>query len=154
MKAIALLFLLFGGGSSGRFSRSRIAAVLLPSRASFRMLLCAFFFGMAFFPDLPLPHATLARRAPATALRSAIEQCWPMMWSVSRNFRISTIARISRLPQHVKSAVEVSPGPDPKPVTSPKELSVRAQPGRLRRSGGERLVQSSALLAEVREKSC
>src|SRR5580698_10097031 len=51
----------------GRFSRSRIVAVLLPSRASFRALLGAFLLGVAFFATLPLPDATLARRAPATA---------------------------------------------------------------------------------------
>src|ERR1700683_3433964 len=52
---------------SGRFSKSRIVAVLLPSRASFRALLGAFFLGVAFFPALPLAGATFARRAPAVA---------------------------------------------------------------------------------------
>src|SRR5580700_964119 len=51
----------------GRFSISRMAAVLLPSRASFRALLGAFFLGVAFFPALPLAGATFARRAPALA---------------------------------------------------------------------------------------
>ena len=44
----------------GRFSRSRMVAVLLPSRAPFRALLGAFFFGLAFFPALPLAGATCA----------------------------------------------------------------------------------------------
>ncbi len=44
-----------------------MVAVLLPSRASFRTLLGAFFFGVGFFPALPLVGATLARRAPAGA---------------------------------------------------------------------------------------
>src|ERR1700689_3341299 len=51
----------------GRFSSSRIVAVLLPSRASFRALLGAFFLGVAFFSALVLAGATLARRAPAAA---------------------------------------------------------------------------------------
>src|SRR5580704_9725220 len=59
---------------SGRFSRSRIVAVLLPSRASFRELLGAFFFGVAFFPALLLLDATLVRQRP------------PFWWSSSRTF--------------------------------------------------------------------
>jgi hypothetical protein len=42
-------------------------AVLLPSRASFRALRGAFFFGVAFFPAFGLPCALFARRAPAPA---------------------------------------------------------------------------------------
>jgi hypothetical protein len=45
----------------GRFSISRIVAVLLPSRASFRALLGAFNFGAAFFPALTLTRVTWAR---------------------------------------------------------------------------------------------
>jgi hypothetical protein len=60
-----------------RFSRSRILAVLLPSRASslatltFVWLLGAFLAGLAFFPALAFAGATLAARAPALALRLA-----------------------------------------------------------------------------------
>ena len=56
-----------GGSASGRFSGARIVAVLLPSQASFRALRGAFFFGVAFFPVLPLAGAPFARRAPAAA---------------------------------------------------------------------------------------
>ena len=47
-----------------RLSRSRIVAVLLPSRASFRALLGAFFLGAVFFPALPLARATFASCTP------------------------------------------------------------------------------------------
>src|SRR5580704_19188640 len=56
----------------GRFSSSRIAAVLLPSRASFRALLGAFFFGVAFFPALALAGATFARRGARMAFFMAL----------------------------------------------------------------------------------
>jgi len=54
---------------SGRFSRSRILAALLPSRATaaFFALVGAFLAGAAFFPDLAFLGATFARRAPAVA---------------------------------------------------------------------------------------
>src|ERR1700729_2323572 len=48
----------------GRFSKSRMVAVLLPSRASFCALLGVFFLGTAFFPALLLAGATFVRRAP------------------------------------------------------------------------------------------
>src|SRR5216684_783869 len=59
----------------GRFSRSRIWAVLLPSRAPDSFLaglaplapLGAFFAGLAFLADLPFAGATWARRAPTRA---------------------------------------------------------------------------------------
>jgi hypothetical protein len=51
----------------GRFSKSRMVAVLLPSRASFCALRGVFFLGTAFFPALVLADATFVRRAPAPA---------------------------------------------------------------------------------------
>jgi hypothetical protein len=51
----------------GRFSISRMVAVLLPSRASFRALRGVFFFGVAFLPAFPLTDATFARRVPGVA---------------------------------------------------------------------------------------
>jgi hypothetical protein len=56
----------------GRFSSSRIVAVLLPSRTSFRALRGAFFFGAAFFPALALAGVTLARRAPVAGFFVAL----------------------------------------------------------------------------------
>jgi hypothetical protein len=68
----------------GRFSKSRIVAVLLPSRASFRVLLGAFFFGVAFFPALLLLDATIARRVPATAFWWSSSRTFPFVhWSMS-----------------------------------------------------------------------
>src|SRR5713101_2383336 len=54
---------------SGRFSRSRILAALLPSRAAPAFLppLRAFFVGLAFLADLPFLGATCARRAATRA---------------------------------------------------------------------------------------
>ena len=54
---------------SGRFSRSRILAALLPSRApvAFFALLGAFLAGVAFFPDLAFFGATLRARLAALA---------------------------------------------------------------------------------------
>src|SRR3954470_16238908 len=54
---------------SGRFSRSRILATLLPSRAApaFLAPLVAFLAGLAFLAVLPFFAATWARRAPTRA---------------------------------------------------------------------------------------
>lgn len=59
---------------SGRFSRSRILAALLPSRAipAFLPLLGAFFAALAFLPDLPFLGAAWAERAPALAFLLAL----------------------------------------------------------------------------------
>src|SRR5712692_6097188 len=56
----------FSVAPSGRFSRSRTLADLLPSRAApaFLRPLGAFVLGLGFLADLPLDGATCARRAP------------------------------------------------------------------------------------------
>jgi hypothetical protein len=66
---------------SGRFSRSRIVAVLLPSRTSFRALLGAFFLGAAFFPALALAGALFARRAPTAAFLVAFVSVVSVLFS-------------------------------------------------------------------------
>src|ERR1700674_1236921 len=64
---------------SGRFSRSRIFAALLPSRAppAFLAPLGAFFAELAFLPGLLFLGATWAERAPARAF------LLPLGWAVA-----------------------------------------------------------------------
>jgi hypothetical protein len=69
----------------GRFSRSRIFAALLPSRApvAFFSLLGAFLAGLAFLPGFPFFGATFARRAPAVAFFVGFGSADPAVGAVS-----------------------------------------------------------------------
>ena len=83
----------FAGAPPGRFSRSRILAVLLPSRAplAFFAPLGAFLAGLAFFPALAFSGATCARtcasgglfggfRLPVSVAAGAVSV---LLWSMS-----------------------------------------------------------------------
>jgi len=69
----------------GRFSRSRILAALLPSRAPlpFYALLGAFLAGVAFFPDLASKGATWRARLSTLAFFVGFATVFSAGWAVS-----------------------------------------------------------------------
>src|SRR5712691_103554 len=110
---------------SGRFSRSRILAALLPSRAApaFLWPLGAFFCGVAFFPALPFLGATCARRAPTRAflvpfgfavvagvvpVSSVIDVIWILLFAVITAVMtwIALLGRESKIIRRVAEAMD------------------------------------------------